>query len=105
MKRSTALDRRQHPRFPELFELRVREIQPLRSGAKSSKTVSGRVHNVSRGGICFISTEPVPQSSLVRCDITISEPPVSIPTLMQVRWIQKQRLQPDTYLAGLQFLF
>ena len=65
----------------------------------------GRVHNVSQGGICFISTEPIPQSSLVRCDIGVSESPVSIPTLMQVRWIQKQRLQADTYLTGLQFLF
>jgi hypothetical protein len=105
VKRIAAVDRRQHPRFPELLELRVREIQPLHAGTKTGKTVSGRVHNLSEGGLCFISSDLIPQSSLVRCCIGVSESPVSVPTLMQVRWVHKQKLQPDTYLTGLQFVF
>jgi hypothetical protein len=79
-------------------------MQPLRSAIKMGKAVSGRVHNVSHGGICFIATQPIRQSSLVRCDIRSSEARINIPTLMQVRWIQKHKLQSDTYLIGLQFL-
>jgi hypothetical protein len=44
------------------------------------------------------------QSCLVRCEIGVSEIPVSIPTLMQVRWTRKQSLQADTYVTGLQFV-
>jgi hypothetical protein len=44
------------------------------------------------------------RSCLVRCEIGVPELPVSIPTLMQVRWTRKQSLQADTYLTGLQFL-
>jgi hypothetical protein len=44
------------------------------------------------------------QSCLVRCEIAVSEIPVSIPTLMQVRWTRKQSLQADTYVTGLQFV-
>jgi PilZ domain len=104
VKRTAASDRRQFPRFPEVLEVRVREIQPLRSAIGMGKAVTGRVHNISHGGICFISAQPIRQSSPVRCCIRTSEAPVTIPTLMQVRWIQKHKLQANTYLIGLQFL-
>ncbi len=41
---------------------------------------------------------------MVRCEICVSEIPVSIPTLMLVRWTRKQNLQAEIYLTGLQFL-
>jgi hypothetical protein len=62
------------------------------------------VQNVSKGGLCLISSQPMPRSSLVRCEIGVSEVPVGIPTLMQVRWTRKQNLQAEAYLTGLQFL-
>jgi PilZ domain len=68
------------------------------------KAVTGKVHNISHGGICFITAQPIRQSSPVHCCIGASKAPVNIPTLMQVRWIQKHKLQADTYLIGLQFL-
>ena len=104
MKRGSTSDRRQHPRFPEALDVRVREIQPLRSAIATGKAVAGRMHNISHGGIAFITAQPIRQSSLVRCSIGTSKAPVNIPTLMQVRWIQKHKLQSDTYLIGLQFL-
>ena len=106
MKRIVELDRRQHPRFPQLLELQAREVQTLGSGSEIEieKAVIGRVQNVSRGGICLVSPQPMAQSCLVRCEIAVSEIPVSIPTLMQVRWTRKQSLQADTYVTGLQFV-
>lgn len=104
MKRIIERDRRECPRFPQLLELQAREVQPLRSGTETGKAVAGRVQNVSKGGVCLISPQPLARSCVVRCEIGVSETPVSIPTLMQVRWTRRQNLQADTYLAGLQFL-
>jgi hypothetical protein len=104
VKRTVEHDRRQYPRFPQLLELRAREVQPLGSGIEPEKAVVGRVQNVSKGGLCLVSPQPMARSCLVRCEISVSEIPVSIPTLMQVRWTRKKSLQADTYLTGLQFL-
>lgn len=104
MKRIVERDRRQHPRFPHLLELQAHEVQLLESGIEKEKTIVGRVQNVSKGGLCFVSPQPIEQSCLVRCEIGVSEIPVSIPTLMQVRWTRKQSLQANTYVTGLQFL-
>ena len=104
MKRILERDRRQYPRFPQLLDLQAHEVQPLKPEIEKSKAVVGRVQNVSKGGLCLISPQPIAKSCLVRCEIGISETPVSIPTLMQVRWTRKQNLQADTYLTGLQFL-
>ncbi|MFZ0864923.1 MAG: PilZ domain-containing protein [Candidatus Sulfotelmatobacter sp.] len=104
MKRIVERDRRQYPRFPQLLELQAREVQPLGSGIEREKAVVGRVQNVSKGGLCLIGPQPLARSCLVRCEIGVPELPVSIPTLMQVRWTRKQSLQADTYLTGLQFL-
>jgi PilZ domain len=62
------------------------------------------VQNVSKGGLCLVSPQPMARSCLVRCEISVSEIPVSIPTLMQVRWTRKKGRQSDTYFIGLQFL-
>jgi hypothetical protein len=104
VKRILERDRRQYPRFPQLLDLHAREVQPLKPEIERHKAVVGRVQNVSKGGLCLISPQPIAQSCLVHCEIGISETPVSIPTLMQVRWTRKQNLQADTYLTGLQFL-
>lgn len=104
MKRIAERDRRQYPRFPQLLELQAREVQPIGSGIEREKAVVGRVQNVSKGGLCLVSPQSIARSCLVRCEISVSEIPVSIPTLMQVRWTRKQSLHADTYLTGLQFL-
>lgn len=104
MKRIAERERRQYPRFPHLLELQGREVQPFGSAVDEEKAIAGRVHNVSKGGICLVSPQPMVRSCLVRCEISVSEIPVSIPTLMQVRWTRKQSLQADSYLTGLQFL-
>lgn len=104
MKRIAERDRRQYPRFPHLLELQAREVRPFGSAIDGQRPIAGRVHNVSKGGLCLVSPLPMARSCLVHCEISVSEIPVSIPTLMQVRWTRKQSLQADTYLTGLQFL-
>lgn len=104
MKRIEERDRRQYPRFPQLLELQAHKAQPFGAILKKDNAIVGRVQNVSKGGLCLISPRPMAGLSVVRCEICVSEIPVSIPTLMLVRWTRKQNLQAEIYLTGLQFL-
>ena len=104
MKRIVERDRRQSPRFPLLLELQARQVHSFETEIDKPQAVFGRVQNVSKGGVCLISSHPMVQSCLMRCEIGVSEIAVGIPTLMQVRWTRKQSLPDDTYVSGLQFL-
>jgi hypothetical protein len=83
----------------------VRDLPPFRSKEHAESHFAGRVQNVSKGGICFLSQQPVRQSSLLLCEIGVTEMPVPVPTVLSVRWTKKQPVQPAAYLSGLQFLF
>src|SRR5881628_3832580 len=90
---------RQHPRFSRLIELEVTaaSAEPV----ESARIVRGRTLNVSRGGMCLLTNEPLP-SPFVRCDLQFPNVPVPIPTLMQVRWSQREGR--NQHLSGLQFV-
>jgi hypothetical protein len=80
-------------------------VLPLKSEEKPKPPVLGRIQNVSKGGICFLSQQPVTQASLLRCEIGMEDAPTAVPTLLLVRWTKKQNLESNSYLSGLQFLF
>jgi hypothetical protein len=67
-------------------------------------TVVGRIQNMSQGGLCVITPRALAESSVLRCEIAIAEAPVKIGTLVQVRWTEKQKLNPDEFISGLSFL-
>lgn len=104
MKRASAQDRRRYPRFPEVLEVQARELPPVGAYDKSKAPILGRIQNVSRGGICLWSRQPVVLSSLLRCEIAVSELPVAVPSLLKVCWTHRQKIEPDSYLSGLQFV-
>ncbi|HXZ78756.1 MAG TPA: PilZ domain-containing protein [Terriglobales bacterium] len=99
----TDLERRQFTRYPHVLDVQAREVSPLLN-AKMVHTVQGRIQNVSRGGLCILSSEPI-GSPLVLCEIVLPEMPVSIPALLNVRWSEKREVAQDSYLSGLQFVF
>jgi hypothetical protein len=105
VKRTLESDRRTHPRFPQILEIQAHEVLPLKSDEKAKPPVLGRVQNMSKGGVCFLSQHPVTNASLLRCEIGMSDAPLSVPTLALVRWTKKQNLESNSYLSGLQFLF
>ncbi len=78
---------------------------PLKSEEKAKPPVLGRIQNMSKGGICFLSSQPITRASLLRCEIGMSDVPLSVPTLLLVRWTKKQGVESNSYLSGLQFLF
>jgi len=50
-----------------------------------------------------MSSQPLPVSTFVFCEIAVPDIPVSIPALMQVRWTAK-RGQDTHYINGLRFV-
>jgi hypothetical protein len=86
------------------MELRGRKLASLGISRKEPKTViRGRIQNLSQGGVCFLSNRSIPVSSLVLCEIVVSGTRVAIPTLMQVRWTERNPTSGRTNI-GLQFL-
>jgi hypothetical protein len=85
--------------------MKVQQLPQLGS-SRILKTVAipGRIHNISEGGVCLITSRPIENLSVLRCEIAIGDVPLSISTLMQVRWTKKQNVHPDSYLSGLEFL-
>jgi len=95
---------RHHPRFPCSLEVRGSKLAPLGIPPLGPKAViSGRIQNLSEGGVCLLSNRSAPVSSLVRCEFAVSGTRAAIPTLMQVRWIQSGSPNHG-YRIGLQFL-
>ena len=100
-------ERRQHERFPQVFEVHART---LRSGQEAGPEPKGpkefdcRIHNLSNGGVCVLSSAPLAASTFVCCNFPVFDSPVSIPTLMQVRWTVKRGQKSPNYISGLQFV-
>ena len=102
--RSYDVERRRHPRFPQTLEIEVNPVPPFDSSDNSMTPILGRAQNLSRGGLCLLSQQPISQSSLLRCEMSAAEVPVPIPTLLLVRWTKKPKIRGNNYLSGLQFL-
>jgi hypothetical protein len=97
-------ERRQHGRFPQVLEVHARSLPPIRNGYSSPREIHGRIQNLSRGGICIVSSLPLPTAAFVSCEIAMPDTPVSIPTLMQVRWSAKRGNKGQQYINGLRFI-
>ena len=104
MKRAAERDRRLHARFPQALEVRARSMPPVTAAHSTPGEVEGRIQNLSQGGICIMSSQPLPVSNFVFCDISVPDIPVTIPALMQVRWTAKRGREANRYMNGLRFI-
>lgn len=68
------------------------------------KPFDGRIHNLSDGGVCIISSDPLQADTFVCCNFEAPDVPVLIPSLMQVRWTVKHGQKPARYISGLKFV-
>jgi hypothetical protein len=110
-------ERRLHRRHAVAWTLRGRLLRAVEPGGTillpESRDLSGTVSNVSTGGLCIAAADEsghqdgfyaeIEASSPVRCEIVISDLPVGIPTLLQVRWARPVD-GGKLYELGLQFL-
>jgi hypothetical protein len=100
-------ERRQHERFPQVLEVHARSLRPGPNAAAEPKgpmEFDCRLHNLSNGGVCILSSSPLQTSTFVCCNFQVFDSPVSIPTLMQVRWTVKRGQKSPNYISGLQFV-
>lgn len=88
-----------------MLDIKAQDVLPLKAKEEPRPPVLGRIQNMSKGGICFLSQQPISKTSLLLCEIGVGDVPVAIPSLLQVRWTRKQNLEAESYLSGLKFLF
>ena len=104
MNRDLKTDRRRHFRFPQNLSVHITPLPHLGPAKSKSKAIEGRIHNISDGGMCVSTPRPLPKPTLLRCEIAICDSSIRFATLMQVRWIERQKLPLDRFLSGLAFL-
>lgn len=87
-----------------LFKVSVilQELSPTRKTPLAKTAVRGVIHNLSNNGFGLSTAAPLTHSAVVRCDIAIQNLAVSIPTMAQVRWVQ--RAHGGQYRSGLAYL-
>ena len=104
MKRRTDGERRLHPRYP--LNPGLPNVAVVLQGLHNEghELLRSQIQNLSTSGVCLLGDRPVELSQVFRCEILLPGLPVGIPTLLQVRWIDRP---PDAhaYRVGLQFVF
>ena len=91
------------PRFSHSLELRLGLLTRTDILEEPKRLLSGVTENVGRGGVCVLLNEPLPENSVVRCEISLPDISMNVPTLMRVRWSHRL-VGRQKYRAGLQFL-
>jgi len=104
VKQPSDQERRQHERFPQVLEVHARSLLSGETPGALPKEFDGRIHNLSNGGVCILSSFPLQAAMFVCCSFPVSDAPVSIPTLMQVKWTAKHGNKSPSYTSGLQFV-
>ena len=95
-------DRRRHARFSLLLKATARAFGHYASSSAPSVSVPARIEDISDGGVGLVTDRQLPVSVLVECRIFLPSVPISIPTLLMVRWSRKR--PSDRHDVGLQFL-
>jgi len=97
-------ERRQHARFPQALEVHARSLLSGQTSGAPPKEFHGRIHNLSNGGACIISSCALQPATIICCEFPVSDVAASIPTLMQVRWSTSHGNKSPSYISGLQFV-
>lgn len=66
-------------------------------------SIVGRAQNVSNGGICLITKSKLEVHQFLRLAFKLKSVPINIPTLVEVRWVEKM---PDSHFrVGARFIY
>src|SRR5438132_13881984 len=96
-------EKRQELRYPFSCDIKAHELPSYGLSKARKGLIKGTVKDISSTGLALLTDHGVKPSTLMRCEIRISDLPVAIPVLSQVRWIQKNPGNRH-YSIGLQFL-
>jgi hypothetical protein len=95
-------ERRREQRFPFSVGVIVRGLSPTQKIPLAATAESAVIHDISKGGIGLSTVTPLTYSAVVRCDIAVTNLPISIPTIAQVRWVN--RAHAGEYRSGLAYI-
>src|SRR5258707_8867259 len=76
---------------------------PSLRGQRRPEVSQGKVTNISDGGFCMVATHPLQISALLQGRLRLARIPAEIPTLVQVRWVQRVASE-RRYRIGLQYV-
>jgi hypothetical protein len=93
--------RRHYPRFPITGEMRVSRLPLFGMQGQPEQVVEGEIQNISSGGVCVLTRQPLTVSDVFRGEIGLEPIPITIPVLSDVRWVEQ--LGNDLYRVGLRF--
>jgi hypothetical protein len=97
-------ERRQHERFPQVFDVRARCLLSFQIPGEQPREFEGRIQNLSNGGACILSSCSLQPNVFVCCNFPVVDSSVSVPALMQVRWTAKRGQKSPNYVSGFQFV-
>ncbi len=94
--------KRGNSRHPANGQFRGSTLPSLR-GQRRSEVSQGKVSNISDGGFCMVATHPLQISALLQGRLRLARIPAEIPTLVQVRWVQRVASE-RRYRIGVQYV-
>ena len=94
-------EKRAHPRHSFKESGATVPFSTIKGTKKNGKPVQAQVLDISQGGACLRGDHRLKDDDVVRCDLSLPGIPVSLPTLMRVRWTRKLQ---EGYMIGMQFL-
>jgi len=98
-------DRRSSPRLPVTnSEIIGNEFSLFESPEGNRGAIRGLIEDVSEGGVCIRTSEPLNVSFPIRCHLPFAGSQVPVPTLMKVQWSQQISADTPRYRSGLRFL-
>ena len=105
MNKSNATEHRATPRYRLQNPIRLEgsTLPMAMKPAGASRRVEGHVQNISSGGLCLSAQKRLKVSEMLVGEISIPGTRASIPTLLQVRWLEKGPVG-TRYRAGLLFV-
>jgi len=95
-RRSKASNRRTGTRVASKMEIVMRSLKSKRS---RNTPIKAQIKDISSGGICITLKRALPLSSVLRCEFKMADSGVSVPSLMQVRWVEP--VKGGEYRCGL----
>src|SRR5437016_817978 len=94
--------KRVQPRYSTSGRFRGSQL-PLHQSDRESQAFEGKIKNISDGGFCVIATHAPERSVLLQGRLLFPRMPAQIPTLVQVRWVQRVA-SGRRYRIGLQYV-
>jgi hypothetical protein len=95
-------DKHRNLRLPQDLKVHITQLPCL--GSAKGKVFAGRIQTISSGGMCVITSHALPEAALLRCDISIDETPIHIPTLAQVDRSERQNILSNQFYSELSFI-